>query len=108
MEHRHGGQIIAITGIGHDTFTGVASWFFIGDVKWRDGSESKQMQIAPNEICGTQHECSPLFEKLNAYLTHAGEWHKMKHKRDGRCYSWTPRERRGFRPIQTITTTAET
>jgi hypothetical protein len=89
--HKHSGKITAITAIGHETYKGVADRFFIGSVEWRDGSSSKDIHIAPIALCGSNDEDKPaidsLMKQLTEYLNEAGDWHDMKHKRDGRCYS---------------------
>lgn len=100
LKHRHGGTITKISSIGHDSYKGVAEWFFLGDVKWEDGKESKETRIAPFALGhdGTiegQQECDALHGKLSDYLGRVGAWHDMKHKRDGRCYSWTPKKPAG-------------
>lgn len=99
LTHRHGGTITAVTHVAHETHKGVASWFFIGSVKWDDGTESQATQIDPHAVCGEPAECGPLFEQLTTYLQDVGEWHDMKHKRDGRAYSWTPKEKEGKRAL---------
>lgn len=100
MQHRNGGKITAITHIGHETYKGVANWFFVGDVKWSDGSESKAHQIHPGALCYENEAdrkgvLEPLLVKMNAYLGTAGDWHEQKSKRDGRVYSWTPKQPNG-------------
>ena len=76
---------------------------FIGSVDWRDGSSSKDIHIAPIAVCGSNDEDKPaidsLMKQLTEYLNEEGEWHDMKHKRDGRCYSWTPCKPEGRKPI---------
>ena len=100
LQHRNGGEITALTHVAHETYKGVASWHFIGDVKWSDGTESKGIEIGPNALCGEPAECRPLFEQLNAYLSEVGEWHDTRQKRDGRVYSWSPKEPRGKRALR--------
>jgi hypothetical protein len=101
MLHRNGGKVIAVTHVGHETHKGVASWFFIGAVEWRDGSISDDAQIAPNCLCydegeaGDKEQVHYLLGKLNTYLEDAGEWHDQKEKKDGRVYSWTPKQPEG-------------
>lgn len=95
LKHRHGGTITAITGIGHETYKHVASWHFIGNVDWEDGSHSDDLQIAPNAVCAdTAAQVQPYMDALNDYLARRGEWHDMKYTRDGRAYSWTPHEQK--------------
>ena len=103
LAHAHGGVITAVASVGHETFKGVASWFFIGDIEWDDGTKSKASQIAPHALChdGTAEGaalCNALHSTLAAYLGRAGGWHDTKRKRDGRCYSWTPRNPKGCAP----------
>lgn len=104
MQHRHGGTITAITHIGHATIKGVADWFFIGDITWQDGTQSRGREISPTALVYSNEaehaEIRALLAQLDAYLTDVGEWHEPKHKRDGRMYSWTPREPEGRRAIE--------
>lgn len=105
--HRHGGQIEAITDVGHNTYKGVASWFFIGRVRWQDGSYSDAIDISPNLVC---HDGTPasearvraLMATLNDYLERAGTWHEPVHTRDGRVYSWSPRSREGREAVREV------
>lgn len=104
--HKHGGTITKVTAIGHSTYKGVAEWFYFGTVQWDDGSgdPTKEREIPPFCLC---HDDTPesrarvleLSAALNEYLGEVGEWHDMKHKRDGRCYSWTPREPDGRKEL---------
>ena len=93
--HRHGGTIASLSAIAHGTHNGVATWYFIGHVKWRDGTYSTQAQIPPNLLCHddtdvSKAELSDYIDMLNAYLNDAGTWHEPKTKHDGRVYTWTP------------------
>ena len=103
--HKNGGTITAITGVGHETYKGVATWHFIGDIEWHDGGKSKQHFIAPYCLCyetpEQKAELDRLMAQLNEYLEATGAWHDMKHKRDGRCYSWTPRKPEGRKTLST-------
>ena len=91
--HRHGGEITNVTHVGHDTYKGVAEWFFIGDIKWQDGSESKERQIPPTMLC---HDDTPeskarvhsLLDQLNAYLHECGEWLEKPKKKRGLLVHW--------------------
>jgi hypothetical protein len=104
--HRSGGEITAVKFIGHETYRKVANWFFVGDVKWRDGSESKDCEIAPHSFChdGTdpaaKDRIDELMMQLNEYLQMAGTWHDNKHMRDGRVYRWTPHLPRGREAVK--------
>lgn len=104
LQHRHGGTITAVHAIGHDTHKGVADWFFVGDVQWLDGSSSKRLRIAPfalghNSTPAGEAECNRLHGLLTDYLRDVGTWHDAKRKRDGRVYSWTPKEPTGERGL---------
>jgi hypothetical protein len=102
--HKHGGTITAIHAIAHETFKGVADWFFVGDVVWRDGTASKAAHISPISVCcetdADKPQVDALMKALNDYLEEAGEWHDQKSKRDGRVYMWTPREPKGSKAVQ--------
>lgn len=96
LVHRHGGRIERVTHIAHATERGVATWFYVGDVLWHDGSRSVGIEIAPICLCHLPDDekgralVNKLLGQLNAYLVGAGTWHDDKHARDGRVYRWTP------------------
>jgi hypothetical protein len=98
FEHKNGGTI-TVKGIGHDTYKGVAEWFYIGDVVWTDGSKGTGHRISPVHVCaGTDADMpaiNALSAKLASYLKRKGTWHDDMHKRDGRVYRWTPNEPKG-------------
>lgn len=107
LKHRHGGDIVAVHAVGHETYKGVANWFFVGDVKWDDGSESKRTRISP--IClghdGSEAgiaRCNGLHAELSDYLVQRGTWHDMKRARDGTHYSWTPTEQDGEQAVEAV------
>lgn len=102
LQHRHGGTITALYAVGHETFKGVADWFYIGDVRWTDGTTSVRTRIAPFALCingedgdDARDEINAASDALNAYLCYVGDWHDAKHKRDGRVYHWTPHKPTG-------------
>lgn len=104
LKHRHGGTITTVHAVGHETVSGVAEWFFLGDVQWNDGTVSKRTRIAPFALGHDSTpegnvECAELHGALTDYLSTEGQWHDMKHKRDGRAYSWTPHRPKGERQI---------
>lgn len=104
LMHRHGGEILAVHAVGHDTDAGVADWFFIGDVKWNDGTSSNATRIAPfclghDSTPDGEALCNEMHGALTQYLGEVGEWHGQKRARDGRYYSWTPREKSGRREL---------
>jgi hypothetical protein len=97
--HRHGGEVTALTHVGHNTQEGVADWFFVGNVVWFDGSKSDAVEISPMMLCADDAEGHArvlrLSKALNEYLEGAGAWHDAKYKRDGRAYTWTPKAKTG-------------
>lgn len=104
LKHRHGGDIVKVVAVGHETHGGVAEWYFIGEVQWSDGTTSKDTQIAPfclghDSTPEGQALCNEMHGALAQYLGDVGEWHDQKRARDGRHYSWTPREKSGRRAI---------
>lgn len=104
LTHRHGGIVTQVTHVGHETHGSVADWFFIGNVDWSDGSASKAVHIPPFALChdGTEEGrelCNDLHGRMSDYLARVGTWHDMKHKRDGRCYSWTPEAKSGSEAV---------
>ena len=104
LAHAHGGVITAVASVGHETYKGVASWFFTGDIEWSDGTKSKASPIAPHALGhdGTEEGAAlynAMHSTLAAYLGRTGNWHDTKRTRDGRCYSWTPRNPKGCETI---------
>jgi len=99
LSHKHGGKIVSVTAIAHETYRRVASWHYIGDVEWSDGSKSESTCIAPWAVCfdqkddNAQREYGLLSEKLARYLETYGKWHDLKHTKDGRVYAWTPNDK---------------
>lgn len=95
IQHRNGGTITRISHVGHETYKGVADWFFIGDVTWRDGSKSDDAKIAPFQLChdndDEKAEIDRLMKQMNDYLASAGEWHAPESRSFGRVVSWTPK-----------------
>jgi hypothetical protein len=62
--HKHGGTITSVSEIGHETYKGVANWFFIGNVEWNDGSRSEAIQIAPIAVCYETEADKPKVDAL--------------------------------------------
>lgn len=99
--HRHGGEIVRLVAIGHETRDGVADWFFVGDIRWQDGGVSRDREIPPTCVCTDGDDarsvatCRGLMARLDQYLHDEGSWHDTKFKRDGRAYSWTPARKAG-------------
>jgi hypothetical protein len=103
LQTKSGGTITSLKAIGHETYKGVADWFFVGDVEYKDGGSNKDLRIAPYSLCYESDDDKPAIDaamaRLNKYLQTEGEWHEPKHKRDGRVYSWTPRQPVGREPL---------
>jgi hypothetical protein len=97
------GTIKALKGIGHQTYKGVADWFFVADVTYDDGGENRDLQVAPYALSyeseADKPELDAAMRKLNEYLDRNGEWHDDKRKRDGRIYCWTPKSPKGMEPL---------
>ncbi len=83
--HKHGGNITRITSIGHgeDKPQDGRSrdyWFFVGEVKWNDGTKSKGIEIAPWAVCyhdeEKKNEVLELMAELNDYLAKHGKWYR--------------------------------
>lgn len=104
LEHRHGGTITELTAIGHDTYKGVASWHFRGNVQWHDGSQSQDTEVPPMMVCKAEgahdDELTHILSELTDYLQRNGRWHESKQTRDGRVYSWTPHKPSGREPLK--------
>jgi hypothetical protein len=104
ITHRNGGDITAVHAVGHETWRGVADWFFICAVTWHDGTKSERAIVSPNALC--YEEGNKLGAALNArlvqYLEDAGEWHEAKEKRDGRIYHWTPHNPKGKKLLHSL------
>ncbi len=101
---RFGGQVVEILETAHGTEDGVGFWFFVARTRYEDGP-LKDVAVGPQDICcdnsnpAAHAEMNEIMGAMNAYLLEAGAWHKMKSKRDGRCYSWTPKKPSGSKPI---------
>jgi hypothetical protein len=98
VDHKHGGHITEITGLGHVTDKPKEGrsrdyWHFFGNVTWRDGTQSKGIEIAPYALCQDSDEghaeVIELMEAMNAYLREHGEWCDSKSKHEG----WYAHER---------------
>lgn len=99
--HRHGGVILNVRAIAHETYRGVATWHYLGDVEWDDGTKTENRQLMPHDLCIDQddEEAQRALENLSAqlamYLERHGNWHAPKHTRDGRVIHWTPHNKEG-------------
>lgn len=86
--HKHGGRILRIEKIAHETAKPAAGrsrdiWFFVGDVEWLDrgdkkGGKSTGLEIAPYSLAyddeKNQTEIDELLKLLNDYLLANGTW----------------------------------
>lgn len=103
LQTNSGGKITNLKAVGHETFKGVADWFFVGDVEYFDGSKGENRQIPPFALCYESDADKPALDaamqRLNDYLRRNGEWHDAKETRDGRMYSWTPAKPKGQEPL---------
>ena len=103
LQTQSGGTIKRIKAVGHETFKGVADWFFIGDVAYEDGGPEVERQIPPFAVCcdsdEDKAELATIVARLSEYLRTAGKWHDQKETRDGRVYSWTPKQPKGQEPL---------
>lgn len=97
--HKHGGRITAIHSVAHETFQGVASWHFVGDVSWSDGGKSENTQIAPWAICAddsepmAKQEVNAIMDKMNDYLRSNGEWLEKPKRKSGMLIHWMPKQK---------------
>jgi hypothetical protein len=93
IEHRHGGTITLITGIGHTVNRPTQCrsrdvWYFVGDVTWSDATRSKGVQILPNLVCygsaqSSKAQVDDLMNALNDYLTTHGQWCERASRHEG-------------------------
>ena len=100
VEHKHGGKIVRITGIGHGTEKprdGMSRdyWHFYGDVRFADaGKVSAGLEIAPWALCQDSEEGRAeivlLMAAMNEYLAEHGQWCDSKSKHEG----WYANERK--------------
>lgn len=103
--HRFGGEITRVHAVGHETVRGIASWHYVCDVAWNDGSKSEYTFVAPGLLChdsdvaGSHERVILLSNALHAYLAIVGVWHEAKRKRDGRVYTWTPHKPEGSQHV---------
>jgi hypothetical protein len=82
MYHKHGGKILKITAIEHETYRRVANWWFIGDVQWSDAGRTQigarifpdQVQYDASDNGTGRIEVLAVMEKLSDYLHNYGEW----------------------------------
>lgn len=96
IEHKHGG-VVTPKAIGHNTDSHqVPYWYVRGDVKWSDGSESKDLEIPPYALCHGDDgsaDLDALLEKLSDYLATRGKHLRTAKKlRSGHIVHWMPTE----------------
>lgn len=81
--HKSGGRITSVERIGHtcdrpENGRSRDSWYFVGNVEWRDGTKSKGIEIPPYSVCyhdeAGKPEIDDLMAFLNDYLLINGEW----------------------------------
>jgi hypothetical protein len=103
-----GARITALHAVEHDTDNGIGIWYFVGDLEWSAGKTSGDREIPPHRICVSRdgsedqgnQELSKALAVMNDHLLTHGKWHDMKFKRDGRGYSWTPKQKKARTPIE--------
>lgn len=92
VEHKHGGKITKVTGVGHGIDRPADGrsrdyWHFFGDVTWRDGTKSAGLEIAPWALCQDSvkglSEINDLMAAMNHYLYQHGEWCDSASKHEG-------------------------
>lgn len=92
--HRHGGTVLEITGIKHQTDKprdgrSMDAWYFIGRVSWDDasGDTKTTVPIDVPMLCSDTDaglaEIHDLTEVMMAYLREHGEWCDSKSKHEG-------------------------
>lgn len=101
LMHAHGGTILSVDAIGHNTIDGTADWWFECRVRF-DGDQfvSLNIKVPPHALCtdGSPEGAEALqsLRRLMAeYLDAEGTWHDDRWTRDGRCYWWTPQKKAG-------------
>jgi hypothetical protein len=80
--HRHGGRVLRIQEIGHQTRKPKEGrsrdhWYFLGDVMWDDGKTTLGLEISPTCLVyegEDRREVDELIEALNEYLAQHGQW----------------------------------
>lgn len=94
LQHKHGGRITRLEKIAHECYPpedgrSRDTWFFIGDVQWRDGGSSKGLEIAPWALCAdmdnadAQAEINGVLAALSDYLRQHGKWSHDSKTRSG-------------------------
>ena len=85
-EHRHGGRIVKVHEIRHETAEpqdGCSRdhWYFVCDIEWDDGTASKIAEVAPALLVRSDvdpdaslEEINGLLSLMNEYLRLHGEW----------------------------------
>jgi len=99
--HNNGGQITSIASIAHEVNKPEHGrshdvWWFVGDVKWGDGTSSKNLEIAPWALCcdDDRAEVLALSELMSDYLHEHGEWCDRDSKHEGWYANERPSKRR--------------
>lgn len=97
LMHRHGGRITQITGIAHEAHadtkdTRPASYYFLADVEWFDGTRSNELKVPPfaivldeENMAQAEREYTLVSDNLADYLRVKGEWCD-----DGKHRHWMP------------------
>lgn len=82
LQHKHGGDITAFHKVAHSTFKHVASWHYVCDVRWVDGTTSSNVEVAPHVVCyehdniAARQEYDAVSIILSDYLGNHGIWNK--------------------------------
>jgi hypothetical protein len=105
LHHKCGARVTAIHAVAHETYKGVASWFFIGDLEFKKGKTLVNKDIGPIELCAdldnpeAKAELDKALEALNEHLLKHGRWLKKKKWVGERLVSWVPKRAEGRTPI---------
>jgi hypothetical protein len=100
-----GARVTAIHSIAHETYKGVASWFFIGDLEFEKGKTLILEDIAPIQLCAdldnpeAKAELDKALEAMNDHLLKHGRWLKKQKWVGERLVSWVPKRSEHQTPI---------
>ena len=98
LQHKNGGRVTAIHGVGHRTLERVPYWFYLCDVAWSDGTKSEGIEVMPDRLCANVvnpaavAEINLVSDALMAHLRKHGRWLKKGRWIGDRLVHWISKE----------------